>query len=260
MYWTSEVFTGIIGLAIGSFLNVCIYRIPRGESIVFPASHCPVCRMRLGARDLAPVISYLWLRGRCRSCGTPISARYPVVEALTGLGFFLAARYAHGTLELVKTTVLLSVLIVVFFVDLEHQLIPDRVVAPGALAGLVFAALQGRTALAEGLIGCGAGFAGFLVIAEVGTRLLRKEAMGGGDVKFAGMLGLWLGWRGLLVGMFVAFLAGSLVGLPLMLLGRKGAREPLPFGPMMCVGALAGYVWWQRLVEWYWELGARLWG
>lgn len=250
-------FFAILGLCIGSFLNVCIYRMPRGESLAWPGSRCPACGRPLGVSDLAPVVSYLALRGRCRSCGTGISPRYPLVEAVTGAAFWWAAESSGGDeVALAGKMLLLSGLIVIFFIDLEHWIIPDKVVYPLAAAGLVISGLSGT--LTDALLGAAAGFFGFWAIALAGTYLAKKEAMGGGDIKMAGMLGCFLGLKMLLTGLFMAFLVGSLVSLPLLALRRRGSKDPIPFGPMLAVGAAIALVKGDRILAWYgdWIAGA----
>lgn len=243
-------FFGIIGLFIGSFLNVCIYRIPRKESLVWPGSHCPGCGRPLGAADLAPVLSYVFLRGRCRTCGMKISARYPLVELMTGAAFYWSAMDAQGDVaQFAGNILLLSGLIVIAFIDIDHWIIPDRVVFPLAAAGLIISAIRGM--LPEAALGAAGGFLGFYAIAVIGTLLTKKEAMGGGDIKLAGMLGCFLGWKLLLTALFLSFLLGSLVSLPLLLGRKRGGRDPIPFGPMMAAGAALALIKGEELLRWY---------
>ncbi len=243
-------FFGIIGLFIGSFLNVCIYRIPRKESLVWPGSHCPGCGRPLKVIDLVPVLSYLFLRGKCRTCGARISPRYPIVELITGAAFFWSAQSAGGDVAVFAGNILLlSGLIVITFIDLDHWIIPDKVVFPLAAAGFIISWIRGMPA--EAAMGAALGFFGFYAIAIIGTVLMKKEAMGGGDIKLAGMLGCFMGWKLLLTALFLSFLIGSIVSLPMLLRRKRGARDPIPFGPMMAAGAALALIKGGEILSWY---------
>ena len=201
----------IIGSIVGSFLNVVIYRVPRGESIVRPPSACPACGTRLRARDNIPVLGYLLLRGRCRYCSAPISPRYPTVEILAGLlPLLVFARFGLGR-ELLVYWPLSYVLLVISFIDLDLRIIPDKVTLPGIAVGLVVAPLVGLTGFWESLIGILVGGGALYLIGVLGELILRKESMGGGDVKLAAMLGAFLGWKMILLALFSAFLIGAVV-------------------------------------------------
>ncbi|MEW6201467.1 MAG: prepilin peptidase [bacterium] len=245
----TALFYGVIGFFVGSFLNVCIVRIPQGASIMFPPSHCPVCKTRLRAADLIPVLSYLLLKGRCRECGSPISVQYPIVEFLTGVCFFLAARWSVDYLHLYKFLFFVSCLVVIFFIDLRHYVIPDVIVLPGIEAGLLLAVFEGR--FWDAVFGCAAGGAIFLLIAYMAVGLFRREGMGGGDVKFAGMIGAFLGIKLMLLAAFLSFLAGGLAVIPMLFLGIRKMGEPVPFGPMMVAGAFAAMFFGERILELY---------
>jgi leader peptidase (prepilin peptidase) / N-methyltransferase len=252
-------FFGLLGLVTGSFLNVCIYRLPRKESLVWPGSHCPSCGRRLTAPELVPVLSYLILKGKCRTCGFSIPARYPVVEAVTGVVFYWAAANANGSLDFARSALFLTGLIVVFFIDLEHGLIPDSVTLPLLAVGLGFAAAGGESVFQDRLSAAGGGFFLFWGIYLVGTWLLKKEAMGGGDLKLAAMMGAFLGVRMLAVGLFLGFLFGALVSLWLMATGRKHARDAVPFGPMLAMGGVVAFMKGADIINWYGGLMSRLW-
>lgn len=250
-------FAGMLGLAVGSFLNVVAYRVPRGLSVVAPRSACPGCATPLAARDNVPLLSWLLLGGRCRTCDTAISVRYPVIEALTAAGFLIAAaRFVPplggattveaalaGVLALAAFLYLAAVSVVLSAVDLELKRLPDRIVLPGYAVGAVLlgsaSLLTGDlVALGTAALGCVVSFAFYLVLA-----LLRSGGMGMGDVKLAGVLGLFLGWLGpeaLLVGVFAAFLSGGILGLTVLATRRGGRRTALPFGPFMFLGAWTG--------------------
>lgn len=241
-----ELIVFILGTVIGSFLNVCIYRIPRGESVVFPGSHCPACSRRLGPVDLVPILSYLVLRGRCRTCTNRISPRYPLIELLTGV-LFLVAWYLTGPVPAVFNYWLLSsILVVVTFIDLEHYLIPNKVIAVGAVLQLVLNFFTHQISLTNAGLGFLVGGGLLLVIA-----LVSRGGMGGGDIKLAALLGLFLGWQNVLLGFFAASLAGALTGILLVALKKKGRKDAVPFGPFLSLGALLSLYAGQQLLDWY---------
>ena len=273
---------GMFGLLVGSFLNVCIYRIPRGDSIVTPRSRCPACGEPIRALDNIPVLSYLLLRGKCRHCGARISAQYPVVEALTA-ALFVAAVAAFGpTLRGMLAAAFLCGLVVAGFVDLEHQIIPHDVTLPGIPLGLLgaflgsptvidmiqrftemrpgflAAFLSGSPPVPDALIGCLAG-AGFVyLIALYCEVILGREAMGLGDVNLVAMMGAFLGWRALVVAFFIATVSGSVVSLTLIGQRRRDRREPIPFGPFLALGGGLALFLAEALLRWYGGLlGAR---
>lgn len=242
----------IAGAVTGSFLNVCIYRLPRRESVVSPASHCPACDRRLGWYDNIPLVSYAVLRGKCRSCGAAIPIRYPLVEFLNAVLYLLAGWKFGLVPELLPALLFISTLIIVFFVDLEHFLIPNVVVLPVAAVGLAAMIIislttsdvefpQWWTFPAAGILS--ASF--FLVIA-----LLYPRGMGMGDVKLAGMLGFFLGWQ-VAIGLFLGFLAGALVGVGLIFAGVKGRKSRVPFGPFLAAGGLAALFYGSELLDLY---------
>lgn len=242
----------IFGALIGSFLNVCIYRLPRQESIVSPPSHCPSCDSRLGWYDNIPIVSYAVLRGKCRSCGEGISIRYPLVELLNA-GLFLLAGLRFGlTPQLFPALLLISTLVIIFFIDLEHYIIPNVVVFPVAVIGLVVMMTISLTASDAGfpswwafpLAGLGSA-AFFLAIAMVFPR-----GMGMGDVKFAGLLGFFLA-RSVIIALFLGFTLGALVGIGLMAAGIKGRKSRIPFGPFLAAGALPALFYGGQLLDLY---------
>jgi leader peptidase (prepilin peptidase) / N-methyltransferase len=223
---------GLLGLVIGSFLNVVIHRVPLHQSVVWPASRCPACGEAIRPMDNVPLLSYLLLRGRCRNCKARISPRYPLVEALTGV-LFAAAAYEFGLgLELLSALVLISTLIALAGIDREHRLLPNVIVGPAALVGLVLAVLENPERwwldLASALAVAAALFA--LALAYPG-------GMGMGDVKMGGMLGAFLGPYAALA-VFLGAVCGALVGGALIALGRVGRRSPLPFGVFMAFGGI----------------------
>ena len=241
------VFAGLLGAVIGSFLNVCIYRIPREESIAFPPSHCPHCLHRLGPFDLVPIISWLLLRGKCRYCAGGISARYPIVELITALLFVQAALTAPSPAGFAERALVSACLVVIFAIDLEHQLIFHRVLAVWFLAS--FLPLADGAAMHYANRFWGAGVAGgFLLFLYIITR----GGIGEGDVKMSLVAGWWLGLIGAVEYLFLGFLIGGVVGIFLLLSGRKGRRDPIPFGPFLCLGAWLAFYWGKALWQWYW--------
>ena len=240
------VFVFFFGLLIGSFLNVCIWRLPREESIIRPGSHCPACSTVLGARDLVPVLSWLFLRGKCRFCGEKISARYPSVELLTG-GLFLACYLHYGlTPELVAALVFSSFMVAITFIDLDHQIILDGMLALLAICGLGLQLWTGSVGWVSMLIGAFVGGGLLLLLA-----ILSRGGMGGGDVKFAAALGFWLGWPGILLGLFLGFVLGGLISLLLLVTGLRGRKDFIPFGPFIAIGAWIALLYGRRILDWY---------
>jgi leader peptidase (prepilin peptidase)/N-methyltransferase len=241
----------IFGALLGSFLNVVIYRVPRGESVVTPPSACPACGTRIRFWDNVPIVSYLVLRGRCRDCGAVISPRYSVVELLSALvPLILYLRFGLGR-EFAVYWPLSCVLLVLSFIDLDLRILPDKVTLPGIAVGLMVAPLAGLTTFPESLIGAAVGGGALYLIALAGSAIFGKESMGGGDVKLAAMLGAFLGWQGMVVLLFVAFFVGAVVGVVVLALKRSDADHTIPFGPFIALGAFISIVWGGSLVHWY---------
>lgn len=237
------VVCGVLGLLIGSFLNVVIWRVPRGESIVSPPSHCPGCDNPIAPRDNVPVLSWLLLRGRCRHCGTGISVRYPLVELLTCALFAAMAAYLGPVAQLPAYLYLVAVGVALAMIDLDVFRLPDALTLPSYGVGLVLLGIASLVqhdgwSLARAAIGMTALFAFYFTVAFIAPR-----GMGFGDVKLSGVVGLylaWLGWGQLVVGAFAAFFVGAVVGIGLMLFAGGGRKTKVPFGPFMLVGALIG--------------------
>lgn len=248
---------GILGLLIGSFLNVVVWRVPRGESVVSPPSACPACGRPIRPRDNVPVLSWLLLRGRCRDCGSPISARYPLVEAGTAALFGVTAAWVGWQWHLPAFLYLAAVSIALALIDLDVQRLPDAIVLPSYLVGGVLLAgaslLDGNPdQILRAAIGMAALYALYFVLA-----LVYPGGMGFGDVKLAGVLGMylaWLGWAELVVGAFLAFLLGGVVGGALMAANRAGRKTRIPFGPFMLLGAYLGMVLGRPIADWYLNL------
>lgn len=238
----------LAGLFIGSFLNVCICRIPCGESVVFPPSRCPRCGKRLGPGELIPLFSYFWQRGRCRGCGEAVSGRYALVELLTGVVFaVLFLRF--GRPWFAAHAVFFAILLVIFFIDLDHQIIPNRLVAVLLALALFYRTVSPEAAMKEGLAGAALGGVFFFLLAVVS-----RGGMGGGDVKLVTALGLWFGWAKLLPLLFFAFLGGGLAGMFLLMTGKKGRKDGIAFGPFLVLAAFVVAVWGEIIIAWYLKL------
>ena len=244
----------VLGSITGSFLNVCIHRIPAGTSIVSPPSACPSCGTPIRFYDNIPILSYLLLLGRCRSCKTRISARYPLVEGLNGiLWMLLVLRYGFGW-GTAAQCVFVSALLVITFIDLDHQIIPDVISLPGIplaiLAGVFIlpdpflrGALLGWK---NSVIGAALGFGLFYLIA-----VLSRGGMGGGDIKLMGMIGGMVGWKGVLLTTFSGSLFGALAGIGLMIFAGGGRKTKVPFGPFLAAGAMLCLFLGQDILGWY---------
>ena len=241
----------IAGLLIGSFLNVVIARLPEGRSLVQPGSSCPACGAPIAWYDNIPLVSFAALRGRCRACGMSISWRYPIVEAVTGALFGAAQLAFSHTLEALIAAALLAALVAITMIDLEHQIIPDLISLPGILAGFLANLATGRVSWVDSLLGILVGGVLFLTIAIVGCWLAGQDAMGGGDIKLAAMLGAFLGWKVLLFSLFVSALGGGILAAILMSSGLRRRKDPLPFGPFLAAGGAVGLFWGERMVCWY---------
>jgi leader peptidase (prepilin peptidase)/N-methyltransferase len=239
------------GLVVGSFLNVVIHRLPKEESLVVPRSHCPACQTPIHPLDNIPILSFILLRGRCRSCGTPISWRYPLVEGLTGVLFALTAAWFGITPQAAFLVTFLSGLVVVTFIDIDHQIIPNSITLPGIPLGLLAGLLIGQPPLLDRLIGTLAGTGFLYLVLFYGGVLYGQEAMGEGDLNLIALVGAFLGWKAVVVTMLVGCLAGSAVGLGLMALRRLSRRQHIPFGPFLSLGAVVALFWGEKLTAWY---------
>lgn len=243
----------VSGAAVGSFLNVCIYRLPRGRSIVSPASACTTCRRPLSWYENVPVASWLALGGRCRTCHQRISAQYPIVEAVAA-AMFAAAWWFYGPGPLLVSRLLFGcALIVLFAIDLEHHLLPNAVTVPGILAGFAFSLWTGPGWISS-LAGIALGAGILLFVSEAYYRLRHEEGLGMGDVKMLAMIGAFVGWKLTLVALMMASFAGSLVGLALIATRRGSLKHALPFGTFLALGAAAAATVGPGLLAWYLRL------
>ena len=258
--WTHELplfwlWVVLFGLVLGSFLNVVIYRLPRGESLWRHRSRCPQCGHQIAAYDNIPVLSYLLLRARCRHCGTRIPGRYPLVELLGVLCLGLAAWVSPSLTSAVVRAAFLLAMVVVFFVDLDHRIIPDEISLGGIVVGLAAAPWVG-VGRVDALIGAAVGVVSFLLIAVGYQKLRGISGMGGGDIKLAGALGAFLGWKGFLLTVVLGSLAGSMLGILLLARRRATGQTALPFGCFLApAGALVILVGQQ---VWAWYLALRV--
>ena len=248
------VLAGVVGLMIGSFLNVCIGRIPAGESVVSPGSRCPSCRTPIAWYDNIPVLSYALLGGRCRKCRRPISMRYPAVELVTAAAFVLQASvFGDEPWLLASRLVLTAILIVLFGTDFDTQRLPDVLTLPGIAIGLA-GSLFLPPGIWDSLVGTALGAGILLAIRWVWLRLKGVDAMGLGDVKMLAMIGAFLGWKQVWVVLVLASFAGAIIGIGLTMARGRSMQSRLPFGTFLALAAYVASLWGDRLVAWYLEL------
>jgi leader peptidase (prepilin peptidase)/N-methyltransferase len=242
----------MFGMCIGSFLNVCIYRVPSSMSIINPSrSFCPRCNSSIPFYDNIPVFSYLWLKGRCRNCKEPIPLRYPLVELMTGI-LAIAILFMFGlTLESVVYFVFISALLVITFIDIDHKIIPDIITIPGIPIGLAASFVLPAMTFKSSLIGLLVGGGSLMLVAWIYSLVTRKEGMGGGDIKLLGMIGTFIGWKGVIFTIFAASLAGTLVGIIVMLQKRENLKFAIPFGPFLSIGAMSYVFFGEKVLFWY---------
>jgi len=241
----------LLGTIVGSFLNVCIYRIPEGKSVVSPPSHCPKCENRIRWYQNIPILSYLFLKGRCGFCKVKISPRYALVELLTGLLFVAVLWYFGFSYATLIYWLFVASLIVITFIDLDHQIIPDVISLPGIPIGFVCSFLIPWLPSLDSLLGILLGGGLLLSIAWLYEVLAKREGMGGGDIKLLAMLGAFLGWKAIFPIIFFASVGGTLIGVPLMLANKENSRFALPFGPFLATAALVYLFWGQNIISWY---------
>ena len=240
----------ILGLAIGSFLNVCIHRVPRRMSIVSPASSCPQCGYVLRWIDNVPVVSYALLAGRCRACRTRIAPRYPIVELIT-MGVFISHYYVFGwDAVLIPRLVFAAILIALFAIDLEHHLLPNVITLPGIVVGLLFS-LVFPPGIVDALIGLLVGGGVLWLIGEAYYRYSGQEGMGGGDVKMLAMIGAFLGWEPVVLTLVLSSLIGSLVGVTVIAFRRGSLKYALPYGTFLAIAALTSSLFGAEIISWY---------
>ena len=245
------VIVALFGLIVGSFLNVCIYRLPRRLSVVWPASRCTSCGRALRWYENIPVLSYLALGGRCRTCRAPISIVYPVIELVTAATFLLMfARFGLQPLLAVKL-VFGCAMIVLLVIDLQHRILPNAITVPGIIAGVTASLLVPPPGWLDSVIGAVAGAGVLFAISELYLRVRHEEGLGMGDVKMLGMIGAFLGWKLMLVTMVIASILGSIVGLTVIAARKGGMKSALPFGTFLAIGALVAAVAGDAILDWY---------
>jgi leader peptidase (prepilin peptidase)/N-methyltransferase len=247
------VFATLIGALIGSFLNVCIYRLPLKRSIVWPASACPSCARELAWFENIPVVSFLALRARCRTCSTTISWQYPVIEAITAALFGFGWWYYGPGILLASRLVFGCFLIVLFMIDLEHQLLPHAITIAGSVAGLIFSVFT-EPGIVGALLGMLLGGGALYAVGITWQRLFDREGLGGGDPPMLAMIGAFVGWKMTLVTLMMASLGGTAIGIALMATGRARFASKLPFGCFLAFGAAAAATIGPALLEWYLRL------
>ncbi|MBS0167865.1 MAG: prepilin peptidase [Nitrospira sp.] len=243
--------SGFFGAVVGSFLNVCIYRLPRCESVAWPGSHCPTCSQAIAWYDNIPILSYVALAGRCRHCGVHIPLQYPAVEILNSLGYVSILWFFGLTWSTVVYWGLYSALLVVAGTDLSHKIIPNAITFPGIVIGLISAGTILPLGLVNGIIGLLVGGGILWLLAWASPYLFGKEGMGGGDIKLLAMVGAFLGWKPAVMTIMLGSFLGSVVGVTLIAAKVMRREDYIPFGPFLVCGALVSLFFGQSLLDWY---------
>lgn len=242
----------LLGSAVGSFLNVVIYRLPRRESIVFPPSHCPSCGHNLSSKDLIPILSYVLLKGRCRYCGSKISPRYLLVELISSSYFALIFYFFDFSFITFKLLIFFSLLLPVFFIDLEHMIIPDVISIPGTIAGLTLSLFNGD--LKQSVLGS-VFYGGILLLIYLSALIiLKEEGMGQGDIKLGFMLGSFLGFKLSILSLFLSYFIGGLFSIALMGIKRRDLKSAIPFGPFLILGSFTSLFLGDTILRFYFSL------
>ena len=244
----------LLGVMIGSFLNVCIDRIPLGESILFPRSHCMKCGHILGVSELIPILSYVKLRGRCKKCHSRIASRSLWIEIVTGIGFIYLYHHYGRTMDMVITCTFFAISLILVVTDWENMLLPTSVIRCGLVVGMIdkiFQAIESRNGyyLVYAIVGATVGYLFFYSLYEISRRILKKEALGYGDIRLVSLIGLFVGVEYLFIGIFIAALTASLYGM--FLLKKKRISEPYPLGPFLVVGAYIVLLWGKQILRCY---------
>lgn len=246
-----QIYVFSIGACVGSFLNVCIYRLPAYESIIRPASHCPACNTPIKFYDNIPILSYMILRGRCRQCRTSISFRYVCVEIITGL-CALSTLLKYGlSLQALLVFLFISALIVITYIDLDHKIIPNRITLPGIPICLAASLSFPDLPFKDAVLGLLAGGGSLYLIAWGYKAITRKDGMGGGDIKLLAMIGAMIGWKGVVFTIYLASVLGTAIGLPLMYLKKKNMKYAIPFGPFLSIGSIVYIFFGTEIINWY---------
>jgi len=246
------VFVGLLGLAIGSFLNVVIYRVPRKKPFWVGRSVCTNCEAQLRWYHNVPLLSYLFLRGKCAFCKTRISARYPLVESVNAISYLYFFYEFGWSLEFAVFALISSALLAIFFIDLDFQIIPDLITLPGMIIGLAVSLIPGGIDIVASAIGLLVGGGALYLVALLGDWLFKKESMGGGDIKLAAMLGSFLGWQKVLFVFMASAVIGLVVSVALMIFSEKiRTNRVVPFGPFIAAAAMLAIIWGDRIISYY---------
>jgi len=241
----------IFGAMVGSFLNVCIYRLPKEESIIWPGSHCPHCKKPIKIYDNIPLVSYLLLRGKCRYCKESISTQYFLVEGVTALSsLFLIIKFGLSLSYLIYFA-FVAALIVIAVIDLYHQIIPDIISLPGIGVGLLASIIIPEITFFDSLIGILFGGGSLFIVATLYQWLFKREGMGGGDIKLLAMIGAFLGWKAVILTILLSSLIGSITGITIMVLKGKDFKYAIPFGPFLSLGAVIALFYQNEIIFWY---------
>lgn len=252
--WLLPAFVVLFGLVWGSFLNVVIHRLPLGRSLVSPRSRCPSCGKPVAAYDNVPLLSYVVLGGRCRHCKASIAVRYPFIEATVGAASLLSF-LRHGiSLDYAAELGFVAAMVALIFIDFDHQILPNGITLPGMALGLALAGPRVDVSFLDALLGALLGAGLLFLVSEVYFRLRKVEGLGMGDVKMMGMVGAFVGWKGVLLTLFLGSLSGTLVGLVVMAASRGDLRTKLPFGTFLGMGGIATVYLGERLIGWYTSL------
>lgn len=254
------IYVFIVGLVVGSFLNVCISRLPEGKSILSPPSHCTSCGSRLKPLELIPILSYLFLKAKCKHCGERISIKYPLIEFLTGIVFVILFWRFGLTIDFIASIFLISILIAVFFIDIEHLIIPDELVITGLVGGvllLIYIIFTSNPVFEDStwlghLLGLLPGSGLLFLVALIGLLLYKSDdVMGMGDVKIFAPIGIFLGWKLCIFAMMASVIFAGLFSVTLMIFGLKKRKDTIPFGPFIVTGAFIALLWGNQLIQWY---------
>jgi leader peptidase (prepilin peptidase)/N-methyltransferase len=241
----------IFGAIVGSFLNVCIFRLPKEESIIWPGSHCPHCNNPINFYDNIPLVSYLLLKGRCRYCEESISIQYPLVEGITALGSLILFMKFGPSLSYLFYFSFVAALIVITVIDLYHQIIPDVISLPGIGLGLLASLIIPQITFLNSLLGILLGGGSLFLVATLYQWLFKREGMGGGDVKLLAMIGAFLGWKAVILTILLSSLIGSITGIIIMVSKEKDFKYAIPFGPFLSLGAVITLFYAENLIRWY---------
>jgi len=252
--YLTEIVAVIFGLCIGSFINVCIHRIPLKQSIVSPGSRCPKCEAPIRFYDNLPVISFLWLRGKCRYCSVRISARYPMVEILSGAFAFLFFQKYGISIEGLIWYGFTTVLLLITYIDLDHQIIPDIITLPGIPIAFLASLFLSQISWLESVLGILIGGGSLYLVAVTYSLLMKKEGMGGGDIKLLALIGALIGWKGVLFTIFLASMIGAFSGILVMFHQKKNLKLAVPFGPFLSIGAISYVFFGSELITWYFNM------